>query len=131
MKNKKLICLVIIVIIAIIALGSLIYFNTTNVETIILDGTYSEGATDEIYKFTSDGRVILGYSLDEYNGTYTTVEENTIEINLTEHIHWDIDTDNEIKETFNQTLNVKYINENTLEVINDDYQITYQITKIN
>lgn len=100
-----------------------------NHKQVILNGTYSEGATDQVYVFTSDGNAKIGSSLEEMEGTYSTIGENEIEITLVKDTILNMDTGDETIKTINETYRIIYVNENTLEVINKD-GTSFKILKI-
>ena len=138
MEKKKIIkislitTLLILAIIVIIVTIQTLNSNKTseeNYKQIILNGTYSEGATDQVYVFTSDGNAKIGSSLEEKEGTYSTIGENEIEITLVKDTILNMDTGDETIKTINETFRIIYVDENTLHVINED-GTEFEILKI-
>lgn len=99
-----------------------------NLKDIILEGSYVIDASDVGYEFSSNSNVKYSSNLVELKGTYTTVEENEIEIRFTEKTVWDDMTNESTTTKINTTEKVVVVNKNTLTVTGKDNGEEYSYT---
>jgi len=98
------------------------------VNDIVLEGIYGVDDSDVGYEFSTNGNVKYSSNSVELKGTYTTVEENEIEICFTEKTVWDDMTNESTTTKINTTEKVIVVNKNTLTVTGDDNGEEYSYT---
>lgn len=107
--------------------------NTIDTEDkVLIDGTFSEGATGHVYVFNTDGTVIEEDELQEKKGTYITTEKKQVKVVLTESTIVDTDTEEKNKENINETYKVTVIDTDTLRIEgqNDQGKYDFNVTRI-
>lgn len=107
--------------------------NNNDEDKIVIEGTYSAGATGYVHEFHKDGTIREGDEFIDQVGTYTTIGNNQVKVVLTKRTTLvNMDTGEKTIEEINETYKVKVINEKALEVEGQDEEgkFYYEITKI-